>query len=166
MKKYLLIAALALAALTMRAQERINDTVVGGVRYAIMLDNDGEVSAYKSAVLFDERQAVIDLNERLRNIAVYQTVAVPCAVGGALALSHAFPYNPASRLEGEHRYKCEHPGWAVFGAAASVTSLVFGILTYAQLWTPRLYVNQEGLVFSLDGKKTKYYKHEFKEEDE
>lgn len=166
MKKLLLIAALALAALTMRAQERINDTVVDGVRYAILLDKDGEVSAYKSAVPFNETQAVIDLNKRLRNMAVYQTVAVPCAVGGALALSHAFTANPAYGLEGEPRFKCEHPGWAVFGAAASVTSLVFGILTYAQLWTPRLYVNQEGLVFRLDGKKTKYYKHEFKEEDE
>lgn len=166
MKKLLLIAALALAALTMRAQERINDTVVGGVRYAILLDNDSEVSAYKSAVPFDEAQAVIDLNNRLRHIAIYQTVAVPCAVAAPFLLSYAYSDNPAHGIDGEPRFKCDHPGAAVFGYAAAGTALVFGILSYAQLWTPRLYVNQEGLVFRLDGKSTKYYKHEFNEKDD
>lgn len=164
--KKISILLLMLAPLFLSAQERLSDTVVGGVRYAILLDNDGEVSAYKSAVPFNETQAVIDLNKRLRNMAVYQTVAVPCAVGGALALSHAFTANPAYGLEGEPRFKCEHPGAAVFGYAAAGTALVFGILSYAQLWTPRLYVNQEGLVFRLDGKSTKYYKHEFNEKDD
>lgn len=159
--------ALFLVPLCLSAQERLNDTVVGGVRYAILLDSHGDVAAYKSAVPFDETQAVIDLNRRLRSIAVYQSVAIPSGIAGAFALSFAgFHENPNYGLSGESRYKCDHPGWAVFGAVASATSVVMGILSYAELWTPRLYVNQEGLVFRLDGRKKAYYRHELGKEDE
>lgn len=167
MKKLLLIAALVIAAsIGAIAQERINDTVVGGVRYAILLDSHGEVSAYKSAVPFNEAQAVIDLNNRLRKIAIYQTVAVPCAVAAPFALANAYSANPRYGMPGEKRFVCERPALAAIGIGASLAAVTCAVLTYAQLWTPRLYVNQDGLVFRLDGKKTKYYKHEFKEEDE
>lgn len=166
MKKLLLIAALALAALTMRAQERINDTVVDGVRYAILLDSRGDVKAYKSATPFNEAQAVIDLNDRLRSIAIYQTVAVPCAVAAPFALLNAYSANPKYGMPNEPMYKCDRPALAAIGYVAAAASLVCGIMSYVQLWTPRLYVNQEGLVFRLDGKSTKYYKHEFNEKDD
>lgn len=167
MKNVTLFLVLLFAPLCLAAQERLNDTVVGGVRYAILLDSHGDVAAYKSAVPFDETQAVIDLNRRLRSIAVYQSVAIPSGIAGAFALSFAgFHENPNYGLSGESRYKCDHPGWAVFGAVASATSVVMGILSYAELWTPRLYVNQEGLVFRLDGRKKAYYRHELGKEDE
>lgn len=167
MKNVTLFLVLLFAPLILSAQERLNDTVVGGVRYAILLDSHGDVAAYKSAVPFDETQAVIDLNRRLRSIAVYQSVAIPSGIAGAFALSFAgFHENPNYGLSGESRYKCDHPGWAVFGAVASATSVVMGILSYAELWTPRLYVNQEGLVFRLDGRKKAYYRHELGKEDE
>lgn len=167
MKNVTLFLVLLFAPLILSAQERLNDTVVGGVRYAILLDSHGDVAAYKSAVPFDETQAIIDLNRRLRSIAVYQSVAIPSGIAGAFALSFAgFHENPNYGLSGESRYKCDHPGWAVFGAVASVTSVVMGILSYAELWTPRLYVNQEGLVFRIDGRKKAYYRHELGKEDE
>ena len=164
MKRFLLIAALALAALSLRAQEMRNDTIIDGIRYAIMTDGHGDVTAYRSASPFDERQAVLDLNERLRSIAVYQTVAVPTAIAGAFALSYAYQIDQNKNIPFKDRVHCERPGWAVFGVAASVTSVVFGILSYAELWTPRLYINQEGLVFRLDGKSTKW--HPWEKDDE
>lgn len=158
--------ALFLVPLFVSAQDRVNDTVVRGVRYAMFTDSRGDVVAYRSAVLFDERQAVIDLNERLRNIAIYQSVAVPCAVAAPFALANAYSANPRYGMPGEKRYVCEHPALAAVGIGASLAAVTCAILTYVQLWTPRLYVNQDGLVFRLDGKKTKYYRHEFDKEDE
>ena len=167
MKNVILLVLLLFAPLFLASQERLNDTVVGDTRYAILLDSHGEVAAYKSAVPFDETQAVIDLNNRLRSIAGYQAVAIPSGIAGAFALSYAgFHKNPNYGISGESRYTCDHPGWAVFGVAASVTSVVMCALSYAELWTPRLYVNQDGLVFRLDGKKKAYYRHELGKEDE
>ena len=114
----------------------------------------------------DEAQAVIDLNNRLRSIAIYQTVAVPCAVAAPFALLNAYSANPNYGMPNEPRYKCDRPALAAIGYVAAAASLVCGIMSYVQLWTPRLYVNQEGLVFRLDGKNTKYYKHEFNEKDD
>ena len=166
MKNVILLVLLLFAPLFLASQEHLNDTVVRGVRYAMFTDSRGDVVAYRSSVLFDERQAVIDLNERLRNIAIYQTVAVPCAVAAPFAFKYAYSANPRYGMPGEKRYVCEHPALAAVGIGASLAAVTCAILTYVQLWTPRLYVNQDGLVFRLDGKKTKYYRHEFDKEDE
>ena len=165
MKNVIMFLMLLFAPLFLTAQDRVNDTVVRGVRYAMFTDSRGDVVAYRSSVLFDERQAVIDLNERLRNIAIYQTVAVPCAVAAPFAFKYAYSSNPRYGMPGEKRYVCDRPALAAIGIGASLAAVTCAVLTYVQLWTPRLYVNQDGLVFRLDGKKTKYYEHEFREDE-
>lgn len=144
--------ALFLVPLILSAQERLNDTVVGGVRYAILLDKDGGVDSYQSAVPFSEAQAVIEMNRRLRSCAIRKTTAVSCGVAGvACVLIGAKSDLPALR----------YVGYGALGVGA-----LFEVLSIAPLWTDRLYVNQEGLVFRIDGRKKAYYRHELGKEDE
>ena len=152
MKNVILFLGLLLAPFMLSAQERLNDTVVGGVRYAILLDKDGEVESYRSSVPFDGSQAVIDLNRRLRRCAVRQTTAISCGVAGAACV-----------LAG---LKAESPAIRWVGYGALGVGALFGVLSVAPLWTDRLYVNQDGLVFRLDGRKKAYYRHELGKEDE
>lgn len=140
MKKLLLIAALALAALTMRAQERINDTIIGGTRYAMIMGLSFTVDEYREAFVMDEAAMVADLNNRLRKIATYQAVAVPCAVASSLALYRGYMYDDTM---------CKAIGYGTAGIA-----VLCEVLSYCQLWTRKVYVNQDGLIIRL-GKTTK-----------
>lgn len=140
MKKLLLIAAIALAALTMRAQERINDTVVNGTRYAMLTGLSGSVDEYAEATVMDAAALTADLNNRLRKIAVYEAVAVPCAVASPIALYAG--------------YTSDNPAYKAVGYATAAVGVACGILAYCQLWTRKVYVNQDGIVIRL-GKTTK-----------
>ena len=140
MKKLLLIAALALAALTMREQERISDTVVNGTIYAMLTGLSGSVDEYAEATVVDAAALTADLNNRLRKIAVYEAVAVPCAVASPLALYAG--------------YTKDTQAYKVIGYAAAAAGVACGILAYCQLWTRKVYVNQDGLVIRL-GQTTK-----------
>lgn len=140
MKRLLLIAALVLAALTMRAQERISDTVVNGTRYAMLTGLSGSVDEYAEAIIMDAAALTADLNNRLRKIAVYEAVAVPCAVASPLALYAG--------------YSKDNQAYKVIGYATAAVGVACGILAYCQLWTRKVYVNQDGLVIRL-GQTTK-----------
>ena len=140
MKKLLLIAALALAALTMREQERISDTVVNGTIYAMLTGLSGSVGEYAEATVVDAAALTADLNNRLRKIAVYEAVAVPCAVASPLALYAG--------------YSKDNQAYKVIGYATAAVGVACGILAYCQLWTRKVYVNQDGLVIRL-GQTTK-----------
>lgn len=140
MKRLLLIAVLALAALTMRAQERINDTIIGGTRYAMMTGLSGRVEEYAEAFAMDEAAMVADLNNRLRKIAVYEAVAVSFAVASPLALYAG--------------YTKDNQAYKVIGYATAAVAVTCGVLSYCQLWTRKVYVNQDGLIIRL-GKTTK-----------
>ena len=141
MKKLLLIAALVLAAIApTKAQERIIDTVVNGTRYAMLTGLSGSVDEYAEATVMDAAALTADLNNRLRKIAVYEAVAVPCAVASPLALYAG--------------YTKENQAYKVIGYATAAVGVACGILAYCQLWTRKVYVNQDGLVISL-GQTTK-----------
>ena len=140
MKKLLLIAAIALAALTMRAQERIDDTICNGVRYAMLTGLSGSVDEYAEATVMDAAALTADLNNRLRKIAVYEAVAVPCAVASPIALYAG--------------YSKDNQAYKVIGYATAAVGVACGILAYCQLWTRKVYVNQDGIVIRL-GKTTK-----------
>lgn len=141
MKKLLLIAALVLAAIApTKAQERIIDTVVNGTRYAMLTGLSGSVGEYAEATVVDAAALTADLNNRLRKIAAYQAVAVPCAVASSLALYRGYMYDDA---------KFKAIGYGTAGIA-----VLCEVLSYCQLWTRKVYVNQDGLVIRL-GQTTK-----------
>lgn len=136
MKRLLLIAALIVAAtLGAKAQERISDTIINGTRYAMLTGLSGSVDEYAEATVMDAAALTADLNNRLRKIAVYEAVAVPCAVASPLALYAG--------------YTNDNQAYKVIGYATAAAGVACGILAYCQLWTRKVYVNQDGLIITL-----------------
>lgn len=151
MKKLLLIAALVLvAAFNSKAQEQINDTVIDGVRYAMFTGLSGTDLEFYEAFPMNEAALVADLNNRLRSIAVYQTVAVPCAIAAPFVLSYAYGGNPLAGLQGE---KALRPAWAGIGYGMAAASVICGVLSYTQLWTRNVYATKDGIIIKLGKKK-------------
>lgn len=161
MKKLSLIAALALAAFSMRAQnptvskmETVNDTVIGGVRYAVFTGLSGTDFELYEAFPVDETALVADINNRLRSIAVYQAVAVPCAVAAPFFLGYAFPNVTSNKdIPFDERFHCDRPAMAAIGIGLTAASVICGVLSYTQLWTRKVYATQDGIIIRLGNKK-------------
>lgn len=138
--KKISILLLMLAPLFMSAQERLSDTIIGGTRYAMIMGLSFTVDEYREAYTVDAAALSADLNNRLRKIATYQAVAVPCAVASSLALYRGYMYDDAK--------------FKTIGYGTAAIAVLCEVLSYCQLWTRKMYVNQDGLIIRL-GKTTK-----------
>lgn len=151
MRKSILLAALLLAAaFAVKAQETFNDTVIDGNRYIVFTGLSGTDYELHEAYPMDEAAIVADLNNRLRSIAIYQTIAVPCAIASPFVLSLAYGGNP---LAGFYGQEAVYPSWAVIGYGMAAASVVCGVLSYAKLWTNKVYATQNGIIVRLGNKK-------------
>ena len=152
MKKLLFFVVLAIISpICADAQERLNDTIIGGTRYALITGLSGSVEEYAEAFTVDEADLVADLNNRLRSIAAYQAGAVSCAIAAPLLLSYAYGGNPFGGIMG---YEAKDTAMAFVGYGVAAASVACGVLSYCQLWTRKVYVNQDGIIIRL-GKSTK-----------